>query len=94
MNMECQSWAADLSAYSDDELDETAASALEAHLDGCADCRRELARTRKLKSLLNAAVPGGAADRHAGDSLWARFSEEMKNEWPDMGRKSGQSARA
>ena len=77
MNKECQSWAADVSAHSDGELDQPAASALEAHLSGCADCGRELARARKLKLLLNAAVPSSSADRRAGDRMWARFSEAM-----------------
>jgi anti-sigma factor RsiW len=80
VNKDCQSWAADLSAYSDDELDVQAAGALEAHLSGCADCTRELMRTRKLQSLLNAVAPNTSGNRRIGQRLWARFSEAM-SEW-------------
>ena len=85
MTTECQSWAAELSAYADDETEEAVATALQEHLVECADCRGDLARTHKLKSLLKEAVPGSAADESVGKKLWARFSKAMPGKEPGPG---------
>lgn len=55
------------SAFVDDELDVRERSALDAHLVGCVDCRRELDRFRRTVSLVQALpperAPAGFVDR-------------------------------
>jgi anti-sigma factor RsiW len=75
MSKECQRLAADLSAYSDEELDRNAANLLEAHLGQCPDCRKELARTGKLKTLLRATAKNGASENEILRKLLTRVSE-------------------
>ncbi len=55
------------SAFVDDEMDARARSALDAHLVGCVDCRRELDRFSRTVSLVQALpperAPAGFVDR-------------------------------
>jgi hypothetical protein len=75
MDKECQRLAVDLSAYADGELDAGAASAVEAHLEHCAKCRREHARTAKLISLVKAGARVGGSDKGVLGKLVARANE-------------------
>ena len=65
--MTCPDAREQLSALLDDALDAAARQSLEAHLAGCADCRRELAALRGTVALLGrlrpAHAPAGFVDR-------------------------------
>lgn len=50
-----------LDEYLDGELDEPVRRGVEAHLASCPECRGELEKSRGLESLLQRAVPSGAA---------------------------------
>lgn len=51
-----------LSAYLDEALSDTERAELERHLSGCAECRRELAELREVRTLLRA-LPAPALER-------------------------------
>lgn len=63
-----------LAAYALDAVDPEEAAALEAHLEGCARCRRQLAGYREVTSLL--AYGGGEAPL----ALWDRIAARMQDE--------------
>jgi len=53
MSGECEKFAVDLSAYFDDELGAEEATAVKAHLTGCARCRADLDKMRGLRDALH-----------------------------------------
>jgi anti-sigma factor RsiW len=53
----CRRWREQLGAYLFDRIAPAERVALEAHLDGCADCRAELAELRPVAASLSAADP-------------------------------------
>lgn len=53
-----------LSAYADGELPPEEAAGVEEHLEGCSECRRDLAAIRTMGEAMN------AADEGSGRSLW------------------------
>ena len=64
--MECRDAQEQLSAWLDDELEETAKAALEAHLAGCEACRRAWGQLQALEAALGdltAPVPAGLAEK-------------------------------
>ena len=64
--MECQAVKAQLSAWLDDELSETAGAMLTAHLNRCEACRREWRQLTALDAALSnlaAPVPRGLAEK-------------------------------
>src|SRR3954467_3225250 len=67
--MDCKTSQQMLDAYLDDELERSDARALEAHVDGCADCRDALSSRDALRRALHA--PG--LRYTAPDALRARI---------------------
>lgn len=63
-----------LTRYLDDELPPDERERVEDHLSGCAECRREVEVTRKLKEDL-AALPGG--DPARGGSVWDAVNRRL-----------------
>ena len=55
--MDCKTAAVLLHAYLDREMDRVAQSELEAHLEGCADCARELASLEALGKVVRQGAP-------------------------------------
>jgi putative zinc finger protein len=53
----CRQWRESLGAYALGHLSEAERAGIEAHLDGCAECRRELASLKSISSLLPLADP-------------------------------------
>lgn len=65
--MRCDDALDQLTDYMDDALPAAERTAFEAHLDGCAECRRELAEVREVVALLHAVpaepMPAGLPER-------------------------------
>lgn len=53
MAVDCESFAVDLSAYFDGELDAREAAAVSEHLSGCGACRSKLEKMRLLREALH-----------------------------------------
>lgn len=83
MNPHEQGWT--LSAYVDGELEPALGAAVEAHLDGCAECRMELESLREVRRRLAAAprreAPGDLVRaleaRHAGGASAGELSRAL-----------------
>jgi anti-sigma-K factor RskA len=92
MSESCRDWRGDLAADALGRLDADAHLALQAHLDGCAACRAELAELTPVARALPAAdadrviartsltePPAGLADRVLGSLAFARAKEHRRN---------------
>jgi anti-sigma factor RsiW len=60
-----------LGAYVLDAVDQPERAAVEAHLEGCAACRRELAQLREAAAML-------PSPPRPPDELWKRIAEEVR----------------
>jgi hypothetical protein len=90
MSESCRDWRGDLAALALGNLDEDARVALQAHLDGCAACRAELAELTAVARALPAAdtatvtgqTAGGAPEPPAGlaDVVLGRLAYERARE--------------
>jgi anti-sigma factor RsiW len=76
--MDCRSARELLAPYFDGELDRMASRELEAHLDGCADCRTALIELDGLRRTLRADLPRYAAPQ----ALRARIRAEASKRLP------------
>ncbi len=80
MSEGCKSYAADLSAYFDGELEADEQQRIEAHLADCAECQDTLQRLRKLRGALNALSRPPRRHGSILQDLQARLKEEERNE--------------
>lgn len=77
MMRDCESFAVDLSAYFDDELDAKETALVEEHLSGCAACQGNLAKMRRLRDALHrSSGPAGPASRLVEDLMRALKGED------------------
>lgn len=77
-----------LGAYALDAVDQAERQQVEAHLEGCAACRRELARLREAADMLPSASP-------PPEDLWKRIVAEVQAVEDERRRGTGgQSASA
>jgi anti-sigma factor RsiW len=77
--MDCYSVQDKLSAWLDDELDEATATALSAHLEQCAACRRAWHQLRALNAALDRlAVP---APMGLAEKVAARLPRRPRRQW-------------
>jgi hypothetical protein len=74
--MNCTDWSDRLHDFVDGELPRADAQALEAHLAGCADCRRALESLRALRVATMALEREIAPER----DLWAGIASELKTD--------------
>lgn len=72
----CKSYAVDLSAYFDGELEGDALERLEAHLAACTGCRETLRRLGTLRHALHALARPPRRRRSILEDLQARLAEE------------------
>lgn len=76
MSKGCKSYAVDLSAYFDGELEGDSLERMERHLDGCEGCRDTLERLGKLRSALHSLARPPRRRNSILDELKARMEEE------------------
>lgn len=77
----CREWRELLGAYALEQLPEEERPALEAHLDGCPECRTELASLRSVASLLPLADPSRFSSAPAPPaSLGERIATQLRRE--------------
>lgn len=79
----CRQWRESLGAYALGHLPEAERTGIEAHLDGCPECRRELASLKSVSSLLPLADPDrfGAVPvppAGLGDRIAAQIGRERR----------------
>ncbi len=72
--MTCTKYKEWLMGYLDNELDDAQKLELRRHLDGCAECRRDLEDFRKL-----VAITGDVQVRLPEDRLWADYWDRLYN---------------
>ncbi|MCU1428342.1 MAG: hypothetical protein JWL83_2342 [Actinomycetia bacterium] len=88
MTESCREWRGDLAAFAIDRLEPNQRLALQAHLDGCADCRTELAGLRAVAKALPEAdgshleapsdPPAALGDKILGVLAWERAGEHKR----------------
>ena len=79
----CRQWRESLGAYALGHLGEAERAGIEAHLDGCAECRRELASLKSISSVLPLADPDRfgavpAPPTGLGDRIAAQIGAERR----------------
>jgi putative zinc finger protein len=79
----CRQWRESLGAYALGHLPEAERTGIEAHLDGCPECRRELASLKSVSSLLPLADPDRfgavpAPPAGLGDRIAAQIGSERR----------------
>jgi putative zinc finger protein len=79
----CRQWRESLGAYALGHLPEAERAGIEAHLDGCSECRRELASLKSVSSLLPLADPDRfgavpAPPAGLGDRIAAQIGGERR----------------
>jgi anti-sigma-K factor RskA len=89
----CRDWRGDLGLEALGALDEPARTALLAHVDGCADCRRALSELRAVGRALDLAdlsrvgdstefaPPNELGDRILGRLQWERAAKKRRRRW-------------
>jgi len=80
MSKGCKTYAVDLSAYFDGELEGEAAERMKTHLGGCDGCREALDRLGKLRSALHSLARPSQPGRSILSDLKARMAEEGRKE--------------
>lgn len=86
MSKGCKTYAVDLSAYFDGELEGEAAERMEKHLGTCEGCREALGRLGKLRSALHSLARPSQPGRSILSDLKARMAEESRKERGEKGK--------
>lgn len=78
-NIECNFVAENLSAFVDQELDESISYSIKEHLCNCLDCRRKFSKLLKLQRILKGYFGGENAGDAVTDLAGALASVEVKS---------------
>ena len=80
MSKGCKTYAVDLSAYFDGELEGDAAERVRTHLGGCEDCREALARLGTLRTALHTLSRPSRPGRSILGDLKAKLAQERNKD--------------